>query len=102
MPLLRHATPRKNIRSIFRFGLLPGLARGKLKAVWLHTGTKGDWAVNHVSDRHDVSTERVAVIEVRVTRSKLRRNRRGVWYCPRIINPDQIVSVNGLKIFVPS
>jgi hypothetical protein len=33
--LLRHVTPRHNLKAIFRTGLLPGLARGKRKAVWL-------------------------------------------------------------------
>jgi hypothetical protein len=97
--LLRHATPRRNLRSIFRTGLQPALALGKLKAVWLHATAKGRWAVRHVAGRHQVSVEAVVVLEVRVPRSQLRRNRRGLWYCPFRIDPEQIVSVNGLKIF---
>ena len=97
--LLRHATPRRNLRSIFRTGLQPALARGKLKAVWLHATAKGRWAVRHVSHRHRVTAEAVVVLEVRVPRSQLRRNRRGVWYCPFPVSPGQIVSVNGLKVY---
>jgi hypothetical protein len=99
--LIRHATPRRNIRSIFLSGLLPGLARGKIKAVWLHASGKTAWAIQHVARRHRVSEEDVVVLEVRVPRSMLRRNRRGVWYCPHVIHPQQIVSVNGLKLFKP-
>ena len=80
--LLRHATPRRNLRSIFRTGLQPGLALGKLKAVWLHATTKGCWAVRHVAHRHHVPVEDVVVLEVRVPRSQLRRNRRGVGVPP--------------------
>jgi hypothetical protein len=80
-------------------GLQPGLARGKLKAVWLHATAKTCWAVRHVSHRHHVPAERVVVLAVRVPRSQLRRNRRGLWYCPHRIDPRQIIAVNGLKIF---
>jgi hypothetical protein len=97
--LLQHATPRNNLRSIFRIGLQPGLARGKLRAVWLHTVAKSSWAVKHVSKRHDVEEENVVVLIVKVPRSMLRRNRRGVWYCPRLIIPEQIYGAKGLKIF---
>ena len=97
--LLQHATPRKNLRSIFRFGLLPGLAKGKLRAVWLHTSAKSGWAVRHVSQRHHVDDEEVVILVVRVPRSMLRRNRRGVWFCPHIIDATQIVGANGLRIF---
>ncbi len=99
--IIRHATPRRNLRSILRSGLLPGLARGKIKAVWLHASGKTSWAIPHVAGRHHVPQDQVVVLEVRVPRSQLRRNRRGVWYCPFIIAPQQIISVNGLKLFKP-
>lgn len=99
---LQHATPRRNIRSIFRTGLQPGLARGKLKAAWLHAPGKTRWAVQHVSHRHQVPQDRVVVLVVRVPRSMLRRNRRGLWYCPFLIAPGRIISVNGLKLFRPT
>ncbi len=99
--LIRHATPRKNLRSIFRTGLQPGLARGRIKGVWLHAPGRTGWAIPHVAQRHHVPQDQIVVLEVRVPRSQLRRNRRGVWYCPFPIAPGQIVTVNGLKLFRP-
>ncbi len=96
---IQHATPRRNVRSIFLRGLLPALARGKLKAVWLHASNRTDWATAHVARRHHVQEVEVVVLVVRVPRSWLRRNRRGVWYCAQIIDPDRIASVNGLKLW---
>jgi len=98
---IQHATPRRNVPSILRAGLLPGLARGKLKAVWLHAARKTRWSIQHVSRRHHVPEDKVVVLVVRVPRSMLRRKRRCIWYCPFIITPRQIVSVNGLKLFSP-
>ncbi len=100
--LIRHATPRRNLRSILLSGLLPGMARGKLKAVWLHAPGRTSWAIQHVAERHHVPEDDVIILEVRVPRSQLRRNRRGVWYCPFPIAPGQIVTVNGLKLFKPA
>jgi RNA:NAD 2'-phosphotransferase (TPT1/KptA family) len=37
---LLHATPHRNLASILRSGLRPDRARGKLKAVWLHSPAK--------------------------------------------------------------
>jgi hypothetical protein len=99
-PPPRHATPRKNVRSIFSMGLQPGLARGKRKAVWLHAQGKRSWAIKHVAQRHHVAAANVVVLAVRVSRSLLRRNRRGLWYCPFLISPRDILAVNGLKLFV--
>jgi hypothetical protein len=96
---VHHATPRRNLASIFCTGLQPGLARGKLKVVWLHASGKSRWAVQHVARRHHVPAGRVAVLTVRLSRSMLRRNRRGVWCCPFLIVPGRIVGINGLKLF---
>ena len=97
--VLQHATPRRNLASIFCTGLQPSLARGKKKVVWLHAVGKSRWAVQHVARRHHVPTSRVAVLKVRLSRAMLRRNRRGVWCCPFLIVPGRIVGINGLKVF---
>jgi hypothetical protein len=97
--VLHHATPRRNLRSIFLTGLQPSLARGKLKAVWLHALAKRSWAIQHVARRHHVAPRNVVVLTVTVPRSAVRRNRRGVWYCPSLIPPGDIQAVNGLKLF---
>jgi hypothetical protein len=91
--VLRHATPLRNVKSILRSGLLPALARGRLKAVWLHTPSRTAWAVPHVANRHHVQEEQVAVLTVEVPRPWLRKRARGVWYCGRVISPEWIVSV---------
>ena len=91
--VLRHATPLRNVRSILRSGLLPGLARGRLKAVWLHTPSRSSWAIPHVANRHHVQEELVAVLTVEVPRSWLRKRGRGVWCCARAISPEWVVSV---------
>jgi hypothetical protein len=99
---LFHATPARNLRSIFRTGLQPALATGKLKAVWLHEKGMRRWAVAHVADRHSTPVRQLAVIEVRIPRADLRRNRSGVWTCARVIRPDEIHGVNGLRIALAS
>jgi hypothetical protein len=89
--LVRHATPLRNVRSILRSGLLPAMAKGKLKVVWMHTPARTDWAVDHVAARHQV--ESVAVLTLSLPRSFVRRNRRGVWISAEPVSPSQIVSV---------
>lgn len=99
---IQHATPRRNVRSIFLTGLQPGLAKGKLKAVWLHASNRTAWATAHVARRHHVPESKVVILTVRVPRSWLCRNRKSVWYCSRPIHPRQITAVNGLKLFRPA
>jgi hypothetical protein len=93
--LIRHATPRRNLDSIGRGGLLTRYARGKLPAVWLHAPGKTAWAMLHVARRHAARAESVVVLEVSVPRRWLRRARRGLWYCTRDIPPTRIRQVIG-------
>jgi hypothetical protein len=69
------------------------LARGKLKVVWFHTKGRTAWAVPHVAERHHVEASNVAVLTLELPRAMLRRNRRGLWTCARVVSPDYIVSV---------
>ncbi len=87
--LLRHATPRRNLPSIRRAGLLCSRSRGRLPVVWLHAPSKTPWAVLHTVKRHGGRVEGVVVIEADVPRSWLRRNRKRLWYCARDIPPDR-------------
>ncbi len=97
---VRHATPRRNLRSIFRSGLNPALARGKKKAVWLHTSGQTCWAILHVAKRHKTPAEKIAVLTIRVRRDALRKtNRKGIWTCEQVIPPEAIFGVNDLTIF---
>ena len=98
--LLRHATPKRNLRSIFRNGLNPALAKGKKKAVWLHTASQTCWAILHVARRHHTPAEEIVVLTIRVRRDALRRtNRKGIWTCEEVIPPEAIFGVNDLTIF---
>jgi RNA:NAD 2'-phosphotransferase (TPT1/KptA family) len=96
---LRHGTPRRNLGSILRTGLRPDRARGKLKAVWLHTRARTDWAVTHVADRHGYEEEDIIVLEVELPRSAVRRACRGIWICREVISPLCVVGINGLRVF---
>ena len=90
MPLLRHATPARNVNGILRAGLLTSKSRGRLAAVWLCSPAKSSWAVLHVVKRHGGRVETTVVLEVDVPRGWLRRSRKGLWYCPRDVPPGRI------------
>lgn len=87
--LLRHATPRRNLPAIRREGLLCSKSRGRLPVVWLHSPSKSAWAVLHTVRRHGGRVEGVAIVEVDVPRSWLRRNRKRLWYTPIDIPPER-------------
>jgi hypothetical protein len=98
MPLLRHCTPARNLESIQRQGLLTSKATGKRKAVWAWTPARTLWAVVHIAFRHRTPLGTLAVLEVRVPRSWLRRRGGGLFWTPRDVPPGRIVRV----IEVPS
>ena len=88
--LLRHATPRRNLPSILRHGLLCGKSRGRLQVVWLHAPSKSAWALLHAVKRHGGRVEGVVVLEVEVPRGWLRRGRRRLWYSVEDVPPGRI------------
>ena len=88
--LLRHATPARNVNNILKTGLLTSRSKGKLAAVWVCSPARSWWAVLHVVQRHKGRVESTVVLEVDVPRSWLRRNRKGLWYCPRDVPADRI------------
>lgn len=75
---LFHATPRRNLASIKRRGLLTAKSKGKLPVVWLHSASKREWAMLHTMQRH--GTREVEIIGVSASRQTLRRAGRGLWY----------------------
>jgi hypothetical protein len=85
--LLRHATPKKNLPSIARLGLLTAKSQGRLPAVWLHAPSKTAWAMLHVVKRHGGRVEDVVIIELDVPRAWLRRSRRRIWHTRRDVGP---------------
>jgi hypothetical protein len=88
--LLRHATPLRNLTGIERRGLLCCKSQGRLPVVWLHTPAKSFWAALHTIKRHGGRAEAVVILLVDVPRAWLRKNRKGLWYCPHDIPPDRI------------
>ena len=89
--LLRHATPRKNLPSIRRAGLLTRKSRGRIPAVWLHPCGASPWAVLHTVKRHGGRVEDVVTIELDVPRGQLRRHvshGRTLWYTTMDIPTD--------------
>lgn len=86
--LLRHATPKKNLKSILRAGLLVSKSTCKVPGVWLHSPSHTYWALIHVAKRHGCRVEDVVVVEVGVPRRPLRHKGRkgcgrnhGLWRC---------------------
>src|SRR5439155_2579818 len=88
--ILRHATPRRNLPSIKRDGLLCSKSKGRLKVVWLHAPSKSAWATLHVVRRHGGRVEGVVILEVDVPRKWLRRNRRKLWYSVKDVPSSRI------------
>lgn len=89
--ILWHATPRRNVKSIRRRGLLASKSLGKLRAVWLHTASNMPWAVLHTAKRHRCPADDVIVIAVRVGRQLVRRGaRRGLWYSTADVPADRL------------
>lgn len=57
-----HATPRKNLKSILKRGLLTSKSRGKRAVIWLHSDDNWTWAISHVAKRHGVSESDVVLL----------------------------------------
>jgi hypothetical protein len=91
--LLRHATPKRNLDSIGKDGLLCSKSQGRLPVVWLHAPSKSAWAMLHTVKRHGGRAESIVIIEVEVPRRWLRKNRRGLWYCRYDIQPGRFGKV---------
>lgn len=61
---LYHVTPGINVKSIRRRGLLARLSRGRMKAVWLCTESRIEWAIAHVVKSHRCPLSTVRVLAV--------------------------------------
>jgi hypothetical protein len=92
MSILLHVSLRRNLPSIWRFGLSPAFARCGLPVVWLCAPSRREWALAHVAARHGVPVASLIVLRVSVPRSQLVRRRRFLWTCSRVVR--SIVSVS--------
>lgn len=70
-----HVTLEKCVAGIIDYGLDPGLARGKIKAVWLADSKRLHWAIAHVAIKHDVPMSQLWVASVHVDPRDLQRFR---------------------------
>lgn len=75
--ILFHCTPRKNLPSVRRWGLSPGMARSRIKRIWM--ARKGDVQIlrHHVARRHRVNYEDVAVLRLDIPQRYVRAY--GTW-----------------------
>ena len=90
--ILYHATPKRNLESIRKHGLLPKRATGKVKGVWLHTESRKPWAILHIIKRHRLqSFDDVVLLKVSIPRSQLTRRQRSLWTCERVITHFEVV-----------
>ena len=89
---LYHATPKRNLDSIKAVGLDPKRSRGAKKEVWLHTQSRREWAILHVSNRYKCDVNEVVIITVDVPRTKLRRRWRGIWTTPENLTDFQSIT----------
>ena len=71
--------------------LLTSMSGGVFLLVWLHATSASRWAVPHVGRRHGVPVQDVALLEVDVPRTWLRRTKRGLWTCDRDTPAERIV-----------
>ncbi len=71
-----HATPIKNLRNIKRRGIKASRSKGAVATVWLVSPGMLAAALAHAQKRHRVAPEAVAVLEVDIPRSWLRKGRR--------------------------
>jgi RNA:NAD 2'-phosphotransferase (TPT1/KptA family) len=93
--VLYHATPKRNIQSIRRKGLLCSRSRGKMKVVWLHEAERSAWAMIHTVKRHGGRIEDVVVLTVDVDESAVRRHQSGLYYYLADVLPGEFVGLKG-------
>jgi hypothetical protein len=87
--ILYRTTPRRNVPSILRHGLLTAKSQGKMAVIWLHSAAKRDWAKAHVMQRHN--TLDTATFAVHVSRSTLKHAAgTGLWYSTIDIPPGRL------------
>jgi len=81
--IVYHVTPKSNLKSIKRNGVLPSLAQGTFKASWYVSIDLIPWAINHVARRHKVRHEDLILCVCAITaKDRYRHGRSGVYAIP--------------------
>lgn len=90
-----HATLRRNVDSIRKWGVLARKSKGVAATVWLAAEGMITQSFAHAARRHSVIIEEVIVLRLSVPRSWLRRGKRkGVWHTGgRDIPPARVTQV---------
>lgn len=88
--MLIHCTPRSNLRSIRRSGLLPERSLTTKKVVFLIAVDHTRWAIRHVAKRHGVDLLSVTVIRVDTTGLVLTACGNGVYTCDQVVCPARL------------
>ena len=85
---LYHITPRRNMASIDKYGLLPEKATGKERAVWLVSRSLIPWGLAHTATKPGKApVHKLLVYRVEIARAKVRRFRRGLWRAFERVQP---------------
>lgn len=92
-----HITAAVNIPLIFRDGLLTRFSKGKRKAVWCVSASMVPWACMHTLAKIGGTVESLAVLEIDVPRSWMRKHGKGLWYIPRDVPRDRIRKAVGFS-----
>lgn len=82
-----HVTLERCVPGIIDYGLDPGLARGKTKAVWLADSKRLHWALAHVAVKHSVQISELWVAVVHVDPRDLYRFRWQGIYLAKLTLP---------------
>ena len=91
MPVYYHVTTKSAIAGIKQRGILPSLARGKRKVVWLCNGEKLAWALLHITKHQKRKPQNMRVLRVILPRESLKSwSMKGVYTCDKVIKPFQI------------
>jgi len=86
---LYHVTLTINIQSIYTHGLLPDMATGKEKKVWLVTREALLWAIAHCANRHDVHISDLVVIPIYANIGWVFQTKwQGVYSCPTLLHAN--------------
>jgi hypothetical protein len=97
MDTLYHITPRRNLKSILRHGILAGKALGRRKAVWAVVKSMIPWALIHVTFRQACSLNSLMILKIRVPADRVKRHRGELRYIPADVPPGDIVEVRSIK-----
>lgn len=90
---LFHVTPKKNYLSIRTYGILPTKSQGFYQRIWLASKEKLAWALNHVSQWHEISKGKMMVLKVTIYGALVREIRPGVFICTVGIPSDTFVVI---------